>query len=321
MSPGSLHASGSLLCTPVWRPPKELRRVKKHTRHRAPACTSAASTGLPFLDGLSEEQAPAIFALRREHEAFRTMRQVQKEILTTIAQRLSIHSVPTKVSDDGLAYFTTEDKQTSIALQVGEAEKIEWLVASCTALASLGGGTIRLNFFPQRWLHVPKLDIEIFYFFGKINLYANLNPRANLVLDAAYLERYYKTPGAQGYSMQDLQLESMADPETVPFESRSIDMRVLTGQTSLFYTASATPQNVMNMAEMASRTAQLWLEFAESEPSHPERALPAPDPYNQEFYSFTRKDPDNEKVATLIGQESLEKLLRLATRDSRIMCK
>ena len=99
------------------------------------------------------------------------MRQVQKGILTTIAQRLSIHSVPTKVSDDGLAYFTTEDKQTSIALQVGvkmssvphlsyahspvlhspqpytgrgkcvytglqvgEAEKIEWLVASCTAL-------------------------------------------------------------------------------------------------------------------------------------------------------------------------------------------
>lgn len=39
----------------------------------------------------------------------------------------------------------------------------------------------RLNFFPQRWLHIPKLDIEIFYFFGKINLYANLNPRANLV--------------------------------------------------------------------------------------------------------------------------------------------
>lgn len=56
------------------------------------------------------------------------------------------------------------------------------------------------------------------------------------VLDAAYLEEYYKTRGSQGYSMQDLQLESMADPETVPFESRSIDMRVLTGQTSLFYT-------------------------------------------------------------------------------------
>ena len=86
---------------------------------RTPAHASAASTGLPFLDGLSEEQAPAIFALRREHEAFKTMRQVQKEILTIIAQRLSIHPVHTKVSDDGLAYFTTADKQTSIALQVG----------------------------------------------------------------------------------------------------------------------------------------------------------------------------------------------------------
>ena len=28
---------------------------------------------------------------------------------------------------------------------------------------------------------MPKLDIELFYFFGKINLYANMNPRANLV--------------------------------------------------------------------------------------------------------------------------------------------
>ncbi len=68
--------------------------------------------------------------------------------------------------------------------------------------------------------------------------------------------------------------------------------------------ASATPQNVMNMAEMASRTAQLWLEFAESEVSHPERALPAPDHYNQAFYSFTRKDPDNEvgHTATMCTQ-------------------
>ena len=131
--------------------------------------------------------------------------------------------------------------------------------------------------------------------------------------------------------------------------------------------ASATPQNVMKMAEMASRTAQLWLEFAEDEASHPERAQPAPDPYNQAFYSFTRKDPDNEvgpalsaahwplsavpcqsdqcmwdakctsatlacdctserylgvqKVATLIGQESLETLLQLATRDPGMLCK
>ena len=61
------------------------------------------------------------------------------------------------------------------------------------------------------------------------------------VLDAAYLMKYYKTRGAQGYSMQDLQLESMADPETVPFESRSIDMRVLTGQTSLFYSVTHRP--------------------------------------------------------------------------------
>ncbi|CAK0743466.1 hypothetical protein CVIRNUC_001472 [Coccomyxa viridis] len=287
--------------------------------NRSAVQAHAGPDSLPFLEGLSEEQAPAIFALQREHEPFEVMREVQKQILRDISQQLRIHAVPTRVSGDGLAYFTTPDKQTSIAMQVGEAEKIEWLIASCTALASLGGGTIRLNFFPQRWLKMPKLDIELFYFFGKINLYANMNPRANLVLNTKYLEKYYKTAGAREYSMQDLQLESMADPETVPFESRSIDMRVLTGQTSVFYTASATPQNVMRMGDMAVRTARLWLDYAEAEECDPDHSLP-PDPYNQAFYHFTRKDPDNEKVAALIGQESLETLLQLATRDRQILC-
>ena len=57
--------------------------------------------------------------------------------------------------------------------------------------------------------------------------------------------------------------------------------------------ASATPQNVMKMTDMAMRAAQLWLDFAESEASNPQPAL-LPDPYNEAFYDFTRKDPDNE---------------------------
>ncbi len=54
------------------------------------------------------------------------------------------------------------------------------------------------------------------------------------VLDEEYLSRYYKTKGSAGHSFHDLQLECMQDAELSPFESRSIDMRVLTGQTSLF---------------------------------------------------------------------------------------
>jgi len=54
------------------------------------------------------------------------------------------------------------------------------------------------------------------------------------ILDEDYLNRYYKTKGSAGYSFHDLQLECMNDPDLSPFESRSVDMRVLTGQTSLF---------------------------------------------------------------------------------------
>ena len=80
----------------------------------------AGPSSLPFLEGLSEEQAPAIFALQREHAPFEVMREVQKQILKDISQQLRIHAVPTRVSGDGLAYFTTADKQTSIAMQVSE---------------------------------------------------------------------------------------------------------------------------------------------------------------------------------------------------------
>ena len=43
------------------------------------------------------------------------------------------------------------------------------------------GGTIRVNVFPREWTRVPKLDVELFYFFGKINMYCNFAARANLV--------------------------------------------------------------------------------------------------------------------------------------------
>lgn len=151
---------------------------------------------------------------------------------------------------------------------------------------------------------MPKLDVEIFYFFGKINLYANLCPRANLVsfdlclalqqtshepllgdqrafmtyignqvlghvqvLDIQYLDKYYKTQGRHGYSMQELQLESMADPETVPFESRSIDMRVLTGQTSLFHTVSHSPLSACGVLLnfLAAIATVLWHMFPHTE--------------------------------------------------------
>jgi hypothetical protein len=45
----------------------------------------------------------------------------------------------------------------------------------------LGGGSVRINVFPDASTLLPKLDIELFHFFGRVNMYVNLVPRANLV--------------------------------------------------------------------------------------------------------------------------------------------
>lgn len=44
----------------------------------------------------------------------------------------------------------------------------------------LGGGSVRINVFPDASTTLPKLDIELFHFFGCVNMYVNLVPRANL---------------------------------------------------------------------------------------------------------------------------------------------
>ncbi len=59
----------------------------------------------------------------------------------------------------------------------------------CTAMfacvlavqVKFGGGTIRINVFPDQTLSVPKLDIELFFFFGRINMYINFVARTDLV--------------------------------------------------------------------------------------------------------------------------------------------
>ncbi len=112
--PNAEHCQVHSSRQPSWRGGK----CKPEVSCRSSLCTRAGTAELPFLERLSKEQAPAIFALGREHEPFRVMRQVQKQILTDIAQKLSIHAAPTTVKEDGLAYFTSTDKQTSVALQV-----------------------------------------------------------------------------------------------------------------------------------------------------------------------------------------------------------
>jgi hypothetical protein len=50
-----------------------------------------------------------------------------------------------------------------------------------------GGGTIRINIFPDQTLSVPKLDVELFFFFGRINMYINFVARTDLVIYSPYI--------------------------------------------------------------------------------------------------------------------------------------
>ena len=121
--------------------------------------------------------------------------------------------------------------------------------------------------------------------------------------------------------------------------------------------AAASRANVEKMAGYGRRAARLWLDFAaEGEPpgflAPREQALPQ---YDKAMYGFVRKDPDNEvrlalavlcllvpallrlacawrelkgltgaacrwqKVVALLGQDAVEEMVRLQSRDPAIL--
>ncbi|CAL8460820.1 g351 [Coccomyxa elongata] len=299
-----------------------LRAAPGQIRSRWQIQACHAEMSLPFLRRLNDDHlVPSVKLLERQQETYALMRMAQHDILSTLVEELNVRPQATRVSKDGLTVYNTPDGSLSIALQVGTGEGVGWLVASTTALVKFGGGTIRINVFPDQTVSVPKLDIELFYFFGRINMYVNFVARTDLVLDDEYLTRYYKTKGSAGHSIHDLQLECMGDPEMSPFESRSIDMRVLTGQTSLFQGATATLDNVQNMITYAKRAVALWLEFAKAEDSAVTTQAQAEDllRHDRALYGFAWRDPDNEKVSALIGEDALREMLQLSTRDASIL--
>lgn len=62
--------------------------------------------------------------------------------------------------------------------------------------------------------------------------------RSVQVLDQGYLERFYQgPPPSGGPAWHELYLECADDARLTPFQTRSADIRVLAGQTALFYSA------------------------------------------------------------------------------------
>jgi hypothetical protein len=80
----------------------------------------AGATGLPFLSRLDEQTAPAIKALEGQEQPFAIMRRAQHEILHALSDQLGLEGQATRVSDDGLKVYNTEDGLSSIALQAGD---------------------------------------------------------------------------------------------------------------------------------------------------------------------------------------------------------
>ncbi|KAK9809418.1 hypothetical protein WJX73_004321 [Symbiochloris irregularis] len=215
-------------------------------------------------------------------------------------------------------------KEVHCLTQVGTGRSVQWAHFTRTTLAHIDISVMRLNMFPDASTRAPKLDIEFFYGFGFTNMYINLVPRTNLMVDPDYVNKYYRQPGWGGHdeSIFDLKLECEADPAFKPFLSRSLDMRVLAGQVALFHTADGNEENARKIVSIASKAVDMWLAMM-SDPggrqglTHQDYVMLSQ--LDKHLLNWSRLDPDNKKASAVMGEEMMERMLQLHTKDPAII--
>ncbi len=162
------------------------------------------------------------------------------------------------------------------------------------------------------WLG-PQIDVPHFGFaLGTIPdlfCYLDLVPRADLVSDLDYLDRYYEPRNAT-------KLRFEADEAFRPFVSRTLYMRQAQSQTSLCYTAKPTAEHIASVREAAHEMLDQWLGFVAQAKVLPaskqaelaardlrvRRAISERDPANIMGEKIFGKELTNRLVGTLWGQ-------------------
>ncbi|MBE7513601.1 MAG: red chlorophyll catabolite reductase [Anaerolineales bacterium] len=137
-----------------------------------------------------------------------------------------------------------------------------------------------------------------------IFLYMDFVPRADLVSDLDYLDRYYEPLNAR-------YLDFQKDPNFSPFVSKSLYMRQSQSATSLCFLCKPRAENVAKIRTTAHAMLDQWIAYVDAAPPVPEderAALARRDLHVRR--AIAERDPANPMGEILFGKPLAERLIR-----------
>lgn len=201
-----------------------------------------------------------------------------------------------------LASFTS-DAGPSGSIQAYSGPEVDWLVHSWMGNPAMGFSNLHLTC----WLG-PQIDAPHFGMaWGNLPDYwyfVDFVPRADLMIDLDYLDRYYEPDNEEYLALRD-------EPGFSPFVSRTLYIRQSVSHTAHCFVAERTEASLARMIELSAAKLDRWMAHVDAAPPVPQdrrAALAERDLAMRR--NVAERDPANVMGVRFFGEEMTERLVR-----------
>lgn len=242
-------------------------------------------------------------------ELFTDWKALIDRLAAKVHERFSLERDP---SSEPFEAFSSEGGPSG-SVRAYSGPKIDWMIHSHMENAAAGFVNVHLTIWLGPQVRVPHFGMALGAF-PQGWLFLDAVPRANLVTDLDYYDRYYGP-----YNDEWEQVQAKNDFIT-PFVSRSAHVRASLSPTAYCFMAPGDERTTTLVTELAERQLDRWLQWiedAEPVPVEEQAALAAQDEAARR--AIAERDPANEMGDRFFGEEMTQQLIRALWGGDRVL--
>lgn len=233
-------------------------------------------------------------------ELFDALWSILVELRRKIEARFELRPDP---STADLQPYTAEHGEGKGVLATYSGPEIDWLVHSWVGTPHTSFSNMHLTAWLGPHIRVPHLGMALGTM-PDIFVYMDYVPRVDLMVDLAYLDRYYEPANARA-------IQIAGDPAFTPFFSRSLYMRQSQSHASICAMVKPRPETLGTIRKIGHEMVDRWIgwiDAAEPVPEAERPALAARDLLVRR--TIAERDPANAIGVRLFGAPMTERLVR-----------
>ncbi len=234
-------------------------------------------------------------------EAFEELWSIFGELRNRVDNRFEIQMDPS--TQDLQPYEAFDGSGARGFMSNWSGDELDWFVHSWIGNPEHSFANMHLTLWLPPTTRVPHLAFALATL-PDIFFYMDFIPRADMLMDTAYLDKYYEPAN-------DLSIKFRENSNMNWFFSRSLYVREALSETALCYTCKYTPENMAEVKSAADQMMTQWIAWLDEGDTVPEAERPALAERDLFFRrTIAERDPANVLGERMFGKELTDRLVR-----------